>query len=65
MQLDQCQTVFENSQIIRVQENASSLEAARQARQIAVVVLDDLVNSVKPGENVIVTGTCRCALLQR
>ena len=60
MQLNQCQTVFENSQVVRVQENSSSLEAGRQARQIAVIVQDDLVNSVRPGENVIVTGKCRC-----
>jgi len=60
VQLDQCHTVFENSQIIRVQENSSSVKAARQARQIAVTLQYDLVNSVKPGENVIITGKCRC-----
>ncbi len=63
MQLDQCQTVFENSQVLRVQENSSSLEAGRQARQIAVIVQDDLVNSVTPGEKVKVTGKCRCICL--
>lgn len=60
MQLDQCHTVFEDSQIIRAQENSSNVQAAHQARQIAVILQDDLVNSVKPGENVIITGKCRC-----
>ncbi|KAL0040074.1 hypothetical protein WJX79_005133 [Trebouxia sp. C0005] len=55
-ELDQCHTVFEDSQIIRAQENSSNVQAAHQARQIAVILQDDLVNSVKPGENVIITG---------
>ena len=57
MQLDQQHTLFENVQMITVQEDSSSIEPGHQARQLVVTLKNDLVNKVIVGRHVTITGT--------
>eukprot|EP00667_Euglena_gracilis_P002457 EG_transcript_2458 len=50
------QTVFRNYQTVTLQESPGQVPAGRLPRSIEVVLLDDLIDSTKPGEEVEVTG---------
>lgn len=55
------ETVYRNYQKITLQEAPGSVPAGRLPRSKEVILLHDLVDSVRPGEEVIVTGE-RCSL---
>lgn len=50
------ETVYRNYQKITLQESPGSVPAGRLPRSKEVILLHDLVDSVRPGEEVIVTG---------
>lgn len=50
------ETLYRNYQKITLQESPGSVPAGRLPRSKEVVLLNDLVDSVRPGEEVIVTG---------
>lgn len=54
--LDMEETIFQNYQKITLQESPGSVPAGRVPRQKEVVLLDDLIDSVSPGEEVEITG---------
>lgn len=54
------ETVYRNYQKITLQESPGSVPAGRLPRSKEVILLNDLVDSVRPGEEVIVTGGCVC-----
>uniref|UniRef100_A0A7S1JI13 DNA replication licensing factor MCM2 n=1 Tax=Eutreptiella gymnastica TaxID=73025 RepID=A0A7S1JI13_9EUGL len=49
-------TIFRNYQTITLQESPGQVPAGRLPRSVEVVLLDDLIDSTKPGEEVEVTG---------
>lgn len=49
LQLNQRQTVYRNYQKIRLQESPGSVPAGRLPRSKEVILLNDLVDSVRPG----------------
>lgn len=53
--------MYRNYQKITLQEAPGSVPAGRLPRSKEVILLHDLVDSVRPGEEVIVTGE-RCSL---
>jgi DNA replication licensing factor MCM2 len=50
------ETVYRNYQKVTLQESPGSVPAGRLPRSKEVVLLHDLVDGVRPGEEVIVTG---------
>ena len=50
------ETVYRNYQKVTLQESPGSVPAGRLPRSKEVILLHDLVDSVRPGEEVIVTG---------
>jgi len=52
-------TIFRNYQIVSLQESPGQVPPGRLPRSIEVVLLDDLIDSTKPGEEVEVTGIYR------
>lgn len=60
MQVNVKETVYRNYQKITLQESPGSVPAGRLPRSKEVILLHDLVDSVRPGEEIIVTGeACR------
>ena len=49
-------TVYRNYQKVTLQESPGSVPPGRLPRSKEVVLLNDLVDSVRPGEEVVVTG---------
>lgn len=56
MQLNVAETVYRNYQKITVQESPGTVSAGRLPRHKEVVLLHDLINRARPGEEVTVTG---------
>ncbi len=56
LQVNAKETVYRNYQKITLQEAPGSVPAGRLPRSKEVILLHDLVDSVRPGEEVIVTG---------
>jgi len=50
------ETVYSNFQRLTLQESPSSVPAGRMPRSREVIVTDDLVDAVRPGEEIIVSG---------
>ena len=57
LQLNVAETVYRNYQKITVQESPGTVSAGRLPRHKEVVLLHDLINRARPGEEVTVTGT--------
>ena len=57
LQLNVAETVYRNYQKITVQESPGTVPAGRLPRHKEVVLLHDLINRARPGEEVTVTGT--------
>ncbi len=53
------QSEFSDFQKIRIQEPLEYLRGGEQARMLVVYLHDDLVNTVSPGERIVVTGVLR------
>ena len=53
------ETVYRNHQRITIQESPGSVPAGRLPRQKEVILLWDLVDSVKPGDEIEITGIYR------
>lgn len=53
------ETVYRNYQRITLQESPGTVPPGRLPRTKEVVLLDDLIDTVRPGEEVDVTGVCR------
>ena len=49
-------TVYRNYQKVTLQESPGSVPAGRLPRSKEIILLHDLVDSVRPGEEVVVTG---------
>ena len=61
LQLNVADTVYRNYQKITVQESPGTVSAGRLPRHKEVVLLHDLINRARPGEEVTVTGNVpRC-----
>jgi len=60
--LNIAQTVYRNYQKVTLQEPPGSVPAGRVPRSRDVVLRDDLVDTVKPGEEITVTGTYKTQL---
>ena len=56
LQVNVKETVYRNYQKITLQESPGSVPAGRLPRSKEVILLHDLVDAVRPGEEVIVTG---------
>jgi len=56
LQLNVAETVYRNYQKITVQESPGTVPAGRLPRHKEVVLLHDLINRARPGEEVMVTG---------
>lgn len=56
LQLNVAETVYRNYQKITVQESPGTVSAGRLPRHKEVVLLHDLINRARPGEEVTVTG---------
>ncbi|KAH9259288.1 hypothetical protein BASA81_002331 [Batrachochytrium salamandrivorans] len=56
MRFDQERTIYGNFQRITLQESPGTVPAGRVPRQKDVVLLDDLIDSARPGEEIEVTG---------
>ena len=56
LQLNVADTVYRNYQKITVQESPGTVSAGRLPRHKEVVLLHDLINRARPGEEVTVTG---------
>ena len=56
MQVNVKETVYRNYQKITLQESPGSVPAGRLPRSKEIILLHDLVDAVRPGEEVIVTG---------
>ncbi len=56
LQVNVEQTVYRAYQRITLQETPGSVPAGRLPRQKEVILLNDLVDAVRPGEQVIITG---------
>eukprot|EP00494_Astrolonche_serrata_P005942 UN05959 len=54
--LNVAETVYRNYQRITLQESPGSVKAGRVPRSKEVILIDDLVDTVKPGEEIDVTG---------
>lgn len=50
------ETIYQNYQKITLQESPGSVPAGRMPRQKDVILLDDLIDTVSPGEEVEITG---------
>jgi DNA replicative helicase MCM subunit Mcm2 (Cdc46/Mcm family) len=50
------ETVYRNYQKITLQESPGSVPAGRLPRSKEVILLHDLVDKVRPGEEVVITG---------
>lgn len=61
MQLNVAETVYRNYQKITVQESPGTVPAGRLPRHKEVILLHDLINQARPGEEVMVTGKTRRA----
>ena len=61
VQLNVAETVYRNYQKITVQESPGTVPAGRLPRHKEVILLHDLINQARPGEEVMVTGTTRSA----
>ena len=61
LQLNVAETVYRNYQKITVQESPGTVPAGRLPRHKEVILLHDLINQARPGEEVMVTGTTRSA----
>ena len=59
MQLNVAETVYRNYQKITVQESPGTVPAGRLPRHKEVILLHDLINQARPGEEVMVTGHFR------
>merc|ERR1719219_3031343 len=55
-QIDMEQTVYQNYQRIRIQESPSSVRAGRLPRSKEAILLADLVDTCKPGDEIRLTG---------
>lgn len=55
-QLNHAQTVYRNYQKITLQESPGSVQAGRVPRHKEVILLSDLIDCARPGEEVEVTG---------
>jgi len=60
--LNVAETVYRNYQKITVQESPGTVPAGRLPRHKEVVLLHDLINRARPGEEVMVTGVFTCPL---
>ena len=60
LQLNVAETVYRNYQKITVQESHGTVPAGRLPRHKEVILLHDLINRARPGEEVTVTGTKTC-----
>ncbi len=56
LELDKSRTIFQNYQKITLQEPPGSVPAGRIPRQKDIIVLQDLIDSCAPGEEIDVTG---------
>ena len=56
MRIDSERTVYSNYQRVTLQESPGTVPAGRVPRQKELVLLDDLVDSARPGEEIEVTG---------
>lgn len=56
MRFDQERTIYGNFQRLTLQESPGTVPAGRVPRQKDVVLLDDLIDSARPGEEIEVTG---------
>jgi len=59
MMVDPSKSLYEDFQVIVVQEDTESLPGSKIPRSIEVILSDDLVDKAKPGDKVIVTGIVR------
>merc|ERR1711972_658880 len=55
-QVDMGKTVYQNYQRIRIQESPSSVRAGRLPRSKEAILLADLVDTCKPGDEIRLTG---------
>lgn len=62
LQLNVAETVYRNYQKITVQESPGTVPAGRLPRHKEVVLLHDLINRARPGEEVMVTGATSCMM---
>jgi len=58
--VDRQKTLYRNHQKITLQESPGSVEAGKMPRSKEVVLTDDQVDQVRPGDELIVTGMYRC-----
>lgn len=56
MQLNVALTKYRNYQKVTVQETPGTVPAGRLPRHKEVIMLHDLINTARPGEEVMVTG---------
>jgi DNA replication licensing factor MCM2 len=56
MQVNVTETVYRNYQKITLQESPGSVQAGRLPRHREVVLLHDLIDCARPGEEIQVTG---------
>ena len=50
------QTIYRNYQRLTVQESPGSVPAGRLPRQTDVILVDDLIDSARPGDSVDIVG---------
>ena len=62
MQVNVTETVYRNYQKITLQESPGSVQAGRLPRHREVVLLHDLIDCARPGEEIQVTGEPRPAM---
>jgi len=55
------ETVYRNYQKLTLQESPGSVQAGRLPRHKEVILLHDLIDCARPGEEIQVTGACNAA----
>jgi len=60
-QVNTTETVYRNYQKLTLQESPGSVQAGRLPRHKEVILLHDLIDCARPGEEIQVTGACTAA----
>jgi DNA replicative helicase MCM subunit Mcm2 (Cdc46/Mcm family) len=63
-QVNASQTIYKNYQKLTLQESPGSVPAGRLPRHKEVILLHDLIDCARPGEEVEVTGTHSAACIE-
>ncbi len=63
LQVNAQETVYQNYQKLTLQESPGTVPAGRLPRHKEVVLLHDLIDCARPGEEVEVTGEPLCAMV--